>query len=264
MTTVTVTSDPPTVQIAYASGDLNAATHHIIAYRIVEGVSTSVRSSIDQFAVGGVVVNDYEAPIGPVDYRLQQFDDAGAELGYTDPVFATVPADSAQTAYISDPLDATSGVRVVLDDTAGRVRSRPVPGTLHRVGLRTVALVGQRGLLEDLPMNFYTETLEDRDAILAMIGDTSGLVLIRTAAPVPVPRLLYCWASDPRPSEFDLLGSDEGAIWDNTVQEVSPTEGGLVVGPVTWQTYMDAFPLWSDFNAAYLTWFDAMQNPPEV
>jgi hypothetical protein len=265
MPTFTVTTNPPMVRVAYAGTDFVANTHHITVYRVVDGVRTSVRSAIELYAVGGAVVEDYEAPIGVTyAYIAEQFNDAGVSLGYSTSSSTSIPAEAPNVAWISDPLDPATAVRVVLSDNAGSVRSRPVPGTIHRVGLRTVALVGQRGLLEDLPMDFYTESLADRDTLLATVGATGGLVLIRSAPPVPIPRLLYCWAADPRPREFDLLGSDEGAVWENTVQEISPIEGGIVSSLTSWQIYIDAFPLWSDFNAAYATWFDAMKNPPEV
>jgi hypothetical protein len=268
-TEATVVYDPttaPSVRVSYAASDLHPLVHHVTAYRIVENVATSVRTAIDLFAVGGVVFDDAETPIGATaTYRLQQYDSAGVELGYaTTPSVVTIPSPNPVYAWISDPLNPASAVRVVLAETAARNRTRPIPGTLHKVGMRTVALVGQRGLLEQLPMDFFTETLVDRDRVDALITETSGLVLIRTAPPVPIPRLLYCWAANASPIELDPFGNEEATAWANTVEEVSPTEGAVLSIPNNWQIYIDAFPLWSDFNAAYLTWIDAMQNPPEV
>ena len=260
--TITSTNVPPSAQINFDSANLNAAVSTITAYRTVDGITTTVRSAIRLFATGGVSFIDHEIPIGvPVTYQVQQYNSSGTALGYTDPAVITVPTPGPLVAWVTDPLDATQAVRVILSDAAGRRPSRPVPGTLHRIGRRTVALVGQRGLMEQLNMDFYTETEADRDAIDALLDQSGGLLLIRTAPPVPVPRLLYVWAPNAVPEDFDPTG-EEGTIWTNTVDEVSPAEGPLVRGAATWQLYMDAFPTWGDMDAAYTTWLDAMKNPP--
>jgi hypothetical protein len=259
--TVTITVAPPTARITLREDDLLPGTARVTLYRIAEGRTTEVRAGKDLFAAGGAVLVDYEIPLGvPVTYRAQQYAEDGTELGYTGAVEVTVPVDSPYRGWISDPLDATVAVPVVFSDAAGRSPSAPIPGTVYRVGDRTVALVGQQGLLENLNMDFFTETLADRDALLGLLRSSGGLVLIRSAPALQVPRLLYCWAANAVPDTF----AGEFTAWANTVQEVSPTEGGIVLSPVTWQTYIDAFPTWEAFNAAYLTWFDAMENPPEV
>jgi hypothetical protein len=266
VTSISYTDDPTVVHLVYTAADLAATVSTVTVYRVYEGsVATPVRSGVSLFAAGGFVVDDHEVPVGvEVSYTVRQFSSTGAELGYTPSVSITIPVDGPEVAYLSDPLDATRSVRVILSTTAASSPSAPIPGTLHRVGMRTVALVGQRGLLESLNMDFYTTTIEDRDTVLGLIGATGGLLLIRTAPPVPVPRLLYVWAANAVPTGFDLRYGDEGTSWANTVQEVSPTMGPLSAYTITWQTYIDAFPTWADFNAAYSSWFAAIQNPPEV
>lgn len=263
MTSITFTTAPPSARVIFSSADLFAKTETITAYRVIDGVSTTVRSAVRIFAVGGALFDDAEVPVGvTVEYRAQQFDGTGKELGFTQSASVLVPGERG-VGWVSDPLDASSAVRVVLAESAGRLPRRPVPGAVYRVGARTVALVGSRGLLQDLPMDFYTETTADRQAIWNLIGATGGLLLFRTPPPVPIPRLLYAWAANATFDDFDPYGG-EGSVWSNTVQEITPTDAPLVVGAAPWQAYINAFPTWADFNAAYLTWFDALKSPPEV
>lgn len=263
MPTLTTTANPPSTHIVFY--DLNPATQRLTLYRMYDTFTGTVRSAVDVFAAGGWVGDDWETPPGvPVTYRAQQFDVDGNELGYTDPVTVTIPVSSPEDMWLSDPFDATSAIKVRAAVGTGQQPSRPVPGTVLRVGDRTVVLASPQGLLQDLKMDFITITTEDQEAVLALIQRTSGLILIRTPPPMMVPRLLYCWASNPIPDAFDLPHGDQRVSWANQVQEITPVEGDVQVVPVTWQTYMDAFPTWGDMDAAYLNWFDAMSNPPEV
>ncbi len=46
-------------------------------------------------------------------------------------------------------------------------------------------------------------------------------MLIRTPAPADVPRLLYCWASDPQPTSHWTDGDDVLTTWANSVDEIT-------------------------------------------
>ena len=52
--------------------------------------------------------------------------------------------------------------------------------------------------------------------------------------------------------------------WENPVDELSPVEGKSVSSVTPWSIYLAAFPVWNNFNAAYLLWLDAINNPPEA
>jgi hypothetical protein len=260
MATITVQTDPPSAHLVYEAADLPVGAATIRVTRTCEGVTTTLRDGLDKPCVGGVIVDDGEMPVGAdVIYEGTVHDDSYVELGTTDFLIGNVPT-SPNDAWLSDPRDATSGVRVMLMDGAAATLSRPTPGNRYQVGFTTIVLAGQTQLLTDLPMGFFTETPEDRDAVVDLMRDTGGLILIRTPPPFPVPRLLYCWASNPVARTY---GSDPDiAVWDNTVQEISEIPGTTQVFTVTWQTYMDAFPTWGDMAAAYTSWFDAAKNPP--
>lgn len=271
-TTLDPLEDPtpsPRVQISVV--DLYPSTRAVTLYRVVDGISYTVREAILLAATGSFVANDYEAPFGvDVTYQAMQFSDLDGliPLGLT-PI-ATTLLDVVED-WITDPLRPANALRVEFTDKAGSQPSAPFPYTQHRVntptGLRIVALVGDRSLLTGLNMDFYTSTDDERAQITTILEQSGGLLCLRTP-PVGsmklIPRTLYVVAGNPVPDDFNLSADLPDVEWYNTVDEISAPEIGFGVPIVTWQNYVDAFPTWNDFNAAYLTWFDAEKNPPGV
>lgn len=263
---LTVTNIPPSVHIVFESLELPTGTHTLNLFRTIAGVETPVREGVGAFADGGWVGDDWEVPPGvTVSYRAEAFDSSGVSLGFTVSQSCDVGFEGAGVGWISDPLDSTSAIRVVLARSAGQSPSRPMLGNLYQVGLRTVALVSRQSLVTDLNMDFFTYTEADRDAVQALLNHTGGLILIRTPPPMMVPRMLYCWAVNCSPAEYNLAGGVQKVRWANQVSEISAPVGNLFVTTVTYQTYMDAFPTatYGDVMAVYTsTYFDAMKNPP--
>lgn len=262
MATATFTTDPPIVQVSFESADLNADTNSVTLYRTSDGQTNTVRTAINLFAGGGFVASDAEAPFGvQVSYRAQQFDSSGNVLGFTDTVSATVPSPAPWVGYISDPLDESSAIRVVMTDTAGTTPSRTTAGTVYQIGATAVVLAGVQSLLTGIDMGFYTSSDADDQAVQALLQQTNGLVLMRTAPGFGalIPRALYCFAGAANP----VWNPSDGSTWTNSVSEVTPTTTPLNLANASWQTYMDQFATWDDFNAAYVTWLEAEKNPPE-
>lgn len=263
MTTAVVTAAPPSVRLTFEAADLDPDVQTVTVIRTVDGVDTTVRSSVKAFASGGWVGEDHEVPPGvTVSYRAMQWDSGGRELADSAPVEATIPSDGPDVGWISDPLTEGSAIRVVLTDAAGQSPSRPMIGSLLQVGLNTIALVAGMGKLQSLDMSFYSYTEADRKAIFALLGSTGGLVLIRTPPPMLVPRMLYCWAQNAMPQEYSLPAGIQQVRWANTVSEISEPEGLPVTVALSYQVYLDAFPTYLDAQAAYSTYLDAMKNPP--
>lgn len=264
--------DPsPSPRVEITMTDLYPSTSSVTLYRVLaSGATNSVRGAIGLFAQGGFFVTDHEAPLGAtVTYRAMQYDEDGVELGYTPSADTILPIYDED--WISDPLRPANALRVEFTDQAGTRPSRPIPNAIKRVygadGIRFIALVGDQGVLTALNMDFYTSTVAELETMQQIIHDANGLLLIRTppvGAMKMIPRTLYAVFPDAVPDDFNFSADVEDAEWSNTVHEVSQPEVGLAESLVTWQTYIDAFPLWTDFNAAYLTWLEAIQNPPEV
>lgn len=257
---VQATPDPQ-VRVSFDAADLDPAVASIVVYRSVGGVETTVRSSLMAAAAGGWTGVDWEAPVGPVSYRAEMFDASGVDLGSSDSVTVETQYTDADVAWISDPLDSGSAIQVFMSSGVELGQSRPSSGTTYMLGDRTVVLAGQRSLLSGLHADFETSTTDGREAVQALIGRTGGLVLIRTAPEVQIPRLLYCWCLDPQPS-MNVMDGFQQALWSNQVNEVSEMKGPPAVVPIPFSVFEAAFPTFVDAEAVYSTFLEAYKNPP--
>jgi hypothetical protein len=257
-----LTSPSPGVRVTIT--DLYPDTEAVTLYRVGDRTNT-VREALNLAAQGGFSVADYEAGFQiALTYRAMQYDADGAELGYTPE--AQITLDVAED-WISDPLRPGNAIVVEFTDNAGQRPQRPIPGSRHRVytasGLRIVALVGDQGLIQDLNMDFFTSTDADYERMLEIINEANGLLLLRTPPPMMVPRSMFVVAWSPTPDEFNRPAGLGDVEWFNTVDETSQPDVGYGDPLITWQTYIDAYPTWADMQADYLTWLDAIRNPPE-
>ncbi len=94
-----------------------------------------------------------------VEYLAEMFDADGGSLGFTEASTIRYPIIDGQTAYISDPLDATSAVRVVMLMGAAATQSMKAPdsGTTRRIP-HSRSRRRIRGLRADMNMDFLTDT----------------------------------------------------------------------------------------------------------
>jgi hypothetical protein len=268
---VSIDMDPsPRVQVTMT--DLYPTTDTVTLFREFDGVTYSVREALGILALGAFTVLDLEPPFGvPITYRAMQYDDAGNELGYT-PTTAVVSVEpvlgdgGVDWGVVSDPLRPSAAVVVQFTAAAAQRPQAPIDYQLHRVrqadSVKVVALVTPRGLLQGLNMDFWTDDEATAETVKDLLTEARGLILIRTYAPMPVPRLLYCLSPNPVPDDIDLAGGVEAIEWYNTVEEVTATAGGYGAALFPWSLYVAAFPTWADMKAAYTTWLDAKQNPP--
>lgn len=259
----TVIPDPLAVTLTFEAADLDPDVATITVARIIDGVESSVRSSVHQAAVGGWVGDDAEVPPGvTVTYWAHQWDASGNELEHTASMAVTTPSDGVGVGWIMNPLDETSAIKVVFARTAGQSPSRPILGTQYQLQIKTIALVWRQSLLTGLNMNFYTKTEADRNAIFTMLQASGGLLLIRTPPGMMIPRMLYCWAQNSSPMEYALPAGVQKVLWSNTVNEISSPEGTAVTVRVPYSIYTAAFATYADAKAAYVSYLDARKNPP--
>lgn len=263
--TVTTTDDPPSAHILWTGADLADNVGTITLYRLFDGQTTTQRDAINKFAVGGWVGDDGEIPIGTdVTYRAEVFRTDGQSLGFTPSTTVQIVGENG-IGWLSDPLDpVVAPIRITMRDTAAGQLKYDSPGNRYRVGTRTIALLAPRGLLVDLDMSFFTDTADEYQRVLDLADSSNALVLFRVPPPMPIPRLLYCWAKGLTGSDFSLPAGLTDFEWDNVVDQLTAFEGESQSTLTPWQVYIDAFPTWADFNAAYLTWLDAINDPPEA
>lgn len=255
------TAEPPQIRVSFEAADLDPNVNTVTLYRYADGQVYPVRTATDIFAIGGFVADDTEVPLGVhVDYRALQFDVGGHQLGYSVTVGVDVPAPAPQVAWISDPLNASSAIQVVMTDTAGVTTPRSVSGTLYTSGPNTLVLSGDMSLVQGADMGFYTLSASDDERILELLRSTNGQILIRTgpAFGVLTPRLFYCFAGKAAP----LFQGPNGSAWANTVDEITVTTLAVQSAGATWTDLQNLFTTWEQVESAYATWLDLEENAP--
>ena len=221
-----------------------------------------VRGGERAYAAGGLQLVDAEVPFGvPVSYRGQMFDRAGVDLGFTDASDVQIDIDPS-TVVLSDPLAPATAVQVSALSSFGRSKARRRQGNTYRVGSRTFGLYAPLGLYEKLSLGVEVQDLGASDLLEEVLEAMP--VLVRSMPPVRLPRQLYVAIEAPEVQDVDVQYGGGWSKYPLEAAQVSRTVTDVVIPIVTWQAYLDAFGTWSQFNAAYATWLDAQQNPPEV
>ena len=257
-----LTPDAESWSVAVLFDDLAPRTDTLTVVAITAEGTYPVRSASRAYAVGGFAVTDYEAPPGvDITYRGQMFNAEGVEIGFTESSSTRYDIDPSLVIF-SDPLVPGNCVLVeALSDFGGRkVRKRD--GATYRVGTRTVGLFAPLGLLEGISLSVQTQSLDDADMLERVLEAMP--VLVRSMPPVRVPRQLYVAVTQTDVQDVDVQWGGARTTYPLEGTQVSRSVTDVVVPVVTRQTYMDAFPTWAAFNAAYATWLDAINNPPEA
>lgn len=220
----------------------------------------AVRDGSDLTAAGGAFVTDYEAPLGvEVTYFARQYSADGDLIGLTASASTTLVYSSG-VAVISDPLAPLGAVQVTCERSFGSslVPAREI--STYRVGRNTVALMGEQGGFRGIPMPVVTFTSESADALEDLIAE--GRLLVRTAPPMRLPRLLNIAVSSCAQEPLDFHVGGETVRWPLVGEQIARSELAVLEPVVTWQEYIDAFVTWQDMIDVYPTWLDAISNPP--
>lgn len=253
MASLVATDTPPAFRITFTSADLATNVATVTLYASADGVTREVRTAINLSAVGGFTAFDAEPPAGTlVSYQAMQFDISGNQLGYTTSVSGTIPAGDPASAWLSDPLDENSAIPVIMSDTAGLSSARPIPGTVYNIGATAAVLSGVQGLIQGADMSFYTLSADQDAAVLALLKQSNGSVLLRTnpGFGALIPRALYCFAGAASPNYIDGTVS----LWTNTVSELTPTTTPIAQSKTSWQDVIDGFAEWADVKLQFSAW----------
>ena len=220
-----------------------------------------VRDASPMPAAGSGFVTDFEVPLGvEVSYRAEGLSSTGALVESDTAGPAIVGGITSQQVIIQDPL--VPSLAVVVDGrgsfasslTRGRDSSR------YRAGGRTVVLMGEQGLLEGIDLSVAIDDSATADALDVVLQ--AGVVLVRTLAPVVLPRALY--AAIPTSIRVPVTVYDGGDLtWVSmTADEVSRDVLSTLQPLITWQRFIDFYPTWTALIAAHPTWLSLLTDPP--
>lgn len=259
--------DPsPRVDVFIDDADLDGSTATITVHQISVAGDVEVRNMVGVASVGGFAATDYEPPLGvPVTYRVAQYDVGGAELGFVLELTTQVDIGDGY-AVLSDPLAPGVAVMVEAHTDFGSVLNRTRPTRTYRAGLRTVALMGMQGLLEDVPLRCQTRTLDDADMLEDVLSAGQFLVRLMPSGG-RLPLLLHVVVPSPSQVPVDVQYGGEWVQWDLTGQEVSRPLIDIIVPVINYQLFADYVAAVGDGTYGFAatvwsTYLDALLNPP--
>lgn len=249
----------PRVQVnvaEVAAGTVTATLHRIY------GNNDDIVPGADGIAsVSGFVRTDYYPPIGtPIAYRVEMFNGNGASLGFTDA--ATIILDvPPSTAWITSPYDPTKSVQIELDDEASSQLAKTIVSSSHLIGGRRIVISEAAYGYAGIPMSFWVTTVAEARAVEDVFLDGLGLVVIRVAPPMEVPRVLYAYGVPSR-QEVNLPAGIEDAFFALTVDEASAPTTVIIVAVIPYARFTNNLTTYGAFTQMYGTYRDALLNPP--
>lgn len=248
----------PWVEVFFNPADLDPACARLRVYRQSEGRTWLVRGGVD--IATGVAVLDFEVPFQTVaTYRAEQFDVAGASLGYTLSTDITLDVEGT---WIHNPLEPTGGIYVEIDDESAPDIVRPTPGELiHTEGAVLPDRIGSRrraaeGVFVALNIDGATNITRYEEMLGTYERAQLGILCIRTSDPVMWPRTFF--ASSPSFLKVDktIRYAGEWVQIRATCDEVKPPYPGLTLPLLTYDDLDVAYATYTARDASYSTYTD--------
>jgi hypothetical protein len=254
----------PNVEVYFPVIDGDAAT--ITVFRIADGQTEEVAGALRAGVAGDFRIIDYGVPFGvTTTYTAEIFDTAGGSA-ISSPGAVTVTRDEV---WFSDQIDPEKAFSVDLTDVSFKEvkRSRRTERVYVFGNSRPFIQDFGIGAIEALPMQVYTDTNADADAMQLLLQ--SSPILIRTPPKFyTLPRSLSANIQQPTHNPQDWQFGGNFIVWTLTVDEVQPSSKAIVRPLITWNDWTTAFPsasyTWADVIAIYAagTWTDAVRNSP--
>ncbi|MBP5800733.1 hypothetical protein J2D78_01415 [Microbacterium maritypicum] len=257
--TLTVYSDAapcPRVEVFFPS--FVAGTESVTVYRLASGQEREVRGAVGAPTGGTLTRIDFEVPFNtPATYRAEQFNGAGASLGFTPSASVTVVSDDT---WMHNPLNPEGAARVVFGrDSAAKI-VRPTPGVISRPLGRRVGVVmsePRQGVV-GLQIDVRTTSDADADAVQAMFGDQGMPPVVcirlgRTYGVMRVPQPLFLSAMNVAEIDISLQWGMGEISHQLDGDEVDPPIPGLFVPLLTRADLNAFFATRAALNAGGLT-----------
>lgn len=265
---MSVNLTPDTTAAPFVQVDVTppGGAEFVTVWRTAGGREFKVRGLVNVVA-DGASARDYEVPIGTeASYRPQYFDADGEFVAWGTPVTVTIPAEPDSYAWVHNPLDPSTSVRVVMRGNAANKLSRPLNTQTFRVPGRSaaVALVGTRSGLQSVVLDCETDTLIDADRFDALFGGydddaTVPILCWRTNPAMRLPPTLFALIVDPQQIPHTQFGH-EFVDWKLSGDEVSPPAEALVVALLDYADFTAFYATYAAFTAAYTDYTEASRD----
>lgn len=218
---------------------------------------------------GGLVLDDFEVPGGvPVVYRVEQFDAAGASIGFALSLEVQLAWDPVHIV-LSDPLAPSNAVMVRAEKLFANSLSRSRASSVYRAGAKTFVMAGPLSGFQKVSLRVVTESKTDRST-LGLIAEQATM-LVRAMPQTRLPGVLYVTCPTVPILPFDAAPVDGGEtdVWDMAGDEVSRPEIDIVVAVYSYdlfKAYLDAkYPpvaTYADAAKEWATYVDAARTRP--
>lgn len=241
--------------------DVIAGTVTATLHRVYDERDDTVPGAQRVTAGAGFVATDFYPPLRtPVRYYVEFFTAAGVSLGVSDAEYTQLETPPGES-WLTSPFDPSMSLRVEMADNAGESLVPDIVGSVHQIGSRKIALLDSTYGLTQLPMSFWTETIDEARTAMQIFRDGVGLVVYRTPPPMEVPRVLYGWGT-PEASETNLPGGVDDFLFSVNVEEVDSPTAAIIAAQRPYRLYVNAFPTYAAFSSAYGTYRAAVIDPP--
>lgn len=266
--TISVTAFPagtprPFVEVVVDS--VPVGTVRLTVWRVVKGRRFKVRGMVNSLAAGGVTERDYECPfMVEASYQAEFFDALGLPLGYSETVTATLTGLGADEAWIHNPLDPSSAVKVRMLAGAAAEITRSTAATTALIPGRSVGLSfpGTRTGVTGVALDCYTATRDDGERFDALFGgydsDALSIVCVCTRPEMWLPPTLFAFVSKPgmRPNR----SGGEDLQWVFTGDETTPPTPAVITPLLTYDDFTAFYSTYVAFTAAYPDYLTASRD----
>ncbi|MFC7927702.1 hypothetical protein [Microbacterium laevaniformans] len=258
----------PRVTIDIDPTDLDPATSAAIVVQISQWGEVPV-NRMPRLVAGGLIVVDYEAPLGvPLIYRVRQFDASGADIGLSTLSLAGELEAAFGKVVISDPMAPANAVILDADAAFAGVRTRTRPTKLYQAGGSTFAMSGLYSAMQGVNLNCFTDTAEDAIALSKILEQP--LILVRAHPRTGIPGAFYATvpeviADSTDQARFGRLTN----LWQLVADQLSRPAIEIQVAIYSYdlfKQYLDTkYPpeaTYDDAAREWTTYIDALRNPP--
>ncbi|QUW18898.1 hypothetical protein [Agrococcus sp. Marseille-Q4369] len=216
--------DAPCPRVGIFDDAVPSAAAFATVHRTVEGRQAQVRDAIRVSVSGALSRVDYEAPMDvDITYRVQWFDSAGDDLGFSEPATTRIISprflDGRPRLLLHNPLDPRTAVWVHPGRGFAQSISRPVPGRVvwgqgRRLGIAQSER--RRGLI-GVSLDVVTDTAQEAARFDALFGDSTTsrmpILCVRIPAALRFTLLDPVWFA----AVYEPVAIPDTAMWTEEV-----------------------------------------------